>query len=259
MAGTSEVVYSFRVPEGYVAFLYWIGVSASSEGATATWVVDGEKVDWQKEFKGQPVGSLDKPTYVNPPIVVQRETFVEIFSPKDWEYTVYMDGELYELPIGREDLAKLKSQAVGKIVEEVKGIVVPPAIDVLKIPSITPIPDPLQSKTVDAGKREEVYRFDLPKGCVGFIQQIGNLYYYGDYIYFWIDGRLIESPYIERVIGDINDPLRIEPWYRMPFYQHIRWEAQNNDTEDHKYQVLCHGFYVRKEDLPLLFRLAGVK
>jgi hypothetical protein len=122
--GTSEVVYAFRVPDGFVGFIGWIGVSPSPEGATATWIVDGEKVDWQREFGGEPVGSLDKPTCVNPPIVVQRETFVEVYSPVDWEYTIFLDGELYELPISREELARVKTKLspedIDKIVGEVK-------------------------------------------------------------------------------------------------------------------------------------------
>jgi hypothetical protein len=127
-AGTSEVVYVFKVPQGYVAFVYWIGVSRPApEGSSASWFVDGEKVDWQREFGDVPVGSLEKPTCVDPPFVVRQETWVEIFSPVDWEFTVYLDGLLYELPVGMGGLVKVKDELsanIDKIVEGMKQTLV---------------------------------------------------------------------------------------------------------------------------------------
>jgi hypothetical protein len=158
------------------------------------------------------------------------------------------------------DWAKIvvESELIGEQIGRKLVKLIPPPADIKLVQTFN-IPDPLQSRTVSAGKREEVYRFDLPKDCIGFIGMLGNLYYYGDYLYFWVDGRLVESPCIERILADINSPLIVEPWFRMSFYENVRWEVQNNDKTDHAYSILVGGFYIRKEDLPLLFRLTGVR
>jgi len=127
------------------------------------------------------------------------------------------------------------------------------------LPVITNIPSPHQVKTVPAGATETVFKFVLPKDCVGFILRIANVYYPGDTVKWKIDGKEVDTGHIRRVIGTINSPAEVVPWFRMPFYVSTIWEVTNNDTEDHNYEVLNEGFYVEKKDLGLLFRLAGVK
>jgi len=129
----------------------------------------------------------------------------------------------------------------------------------LKLVETFKMPDPHQTKTVTAGKQEQVFYFSVPKGHVLFIQRVANAYWYGDYLYWYIDGKLKESPHIERVIGTVNAPLEITPWFVMPAKEEIRWEVKNNDTKNHEYEILIDGFYVREEDLPTLFRLTGVR
>jgi hypothetical protein len=150
----------------------------------------------------------------------------------------------------------VEMQRVGeKVASEIaKAItVVPP--EPFKLVRTYPIPDAHQVKTVSAGKREEVFSFTVPKGNVAFVTFVGNSFWEGDYLYWWIDGRLIESPYMQRSLASINEPAKIEPWFRLQAYELIRWEAQNNDEYDHEYEVLQAGFYCKIEDVPLLFRL----
>ena len=130
---------------------------------------------------------------------------------------------------------------------------------ILRLPLITNIPSPHQVATVPAGETKEVFRFNLPKDCVGFILRIANDYYPGDIVKWKIDGKEVDTAHIRRVIGFINSPMEVVPWFRMPFYVCTIWEVENTDTEAHDYEILIDGFYVQKKDLALLFKLAGVK
>lgn len=129
----------------------------------------------------------------------------------------------------------------------------------IKLVETFKMPDPHQTKTVSAGKQEQVFYFAVPNGNIFFIQRVANAYWYGDYLYWYIDGQLKESPYIQRVIGTVNAPLEITPWFTLPAKEEIRWEVKNRDTEDHEYEILIDGFYVRLKDLPTFFRLTGVR
>jgi len=129
----------------------------------------------------------------------------------------------------------------------------------LKLVETFKMPDPHQTKTVLAGKQEQVFYFSVPKGHIFFTQRVANAYWYNDYLYWYMDGKLKESPYIQRVIGTVNLPLEITPWFVLPAKEDIRWEVKNNDTKSHDYEILIDGFYVRQEDLPTLFRLTGVR
>jgi len=126
------------------------------------------------------------------------------------------------------------------------------------LPMITNIPSPHQIATVRAGGTKEVFRFNLPKGCVGFIIRIANVYYPGDIVKWKIDGKEVDTGHIRRVIGTVNTPAEVVPWFRMSFYVSDVWEVENTDTEAHDYEVLNEGFYVEKKDLPLILKLGGV-
>lgn len=149
-----------------------------------------------------------------------------------------------------EELAILIGQEVARhrVVEEI-----------MNLPLITNIPSPHQTKTVPAGETKTVFKFTLPKDCVGFILRIANVYYPGDIVRWKIDGKEVDTGHIRRVIGTINSPTEVVPWFRMRFYVSDVWEVTNKDTADHDYEVLNEGFYIEKKDLRLLFKLAGVK
>jgi len=129
----------------------------------------------------------------------------------------------------------------------------------IKLVETFKMPDPHQIKTVPPGKQERIFYFAVPKGHILFIQRVANAYWYNDYLYWYIDGKLKESPYIQRVIGTVNAPLEITPWFVLPAKEEVRWEAKNNDAQNHEYEVLIDGFYVRQEDLSTLLRLTGVR
>lgn len=121
------------------------------------------------------------------------------------------------------------------------------------------MPDPHQTYTVPAGKQEQIFYFAVPKGNIFFIQRVANAYWLYDELFWFIDSMLKESPYIKRVIGTVNAPLEITPWFTLPAKEEIRWEAKNKDTKPHEYEILIDGFYVSLEDLPTLLKLTGVR
>lgn len=131
--------------------------------------------------------------------------------------------------------------------------------EITNLPMITNIPSPHQTKTVGAGKTETVFKFTLPKDCIGFILRVANIYYPGDIVKWKIDGKETDTGHIRRVIGTINSPTEVVPWFRMPFYVSDVWEVENKNTASHEYEVLNEGFYIVKENLGLLLKLAGVK
>jgi hypothetical protein len=118
--GTSEVVYRFEVSRGLVAFLYYVGTSGIPAGGVLEWVVDGEAVELKEYGIKFPIrlaeaaclGSVEEPLPVNPPIVVQREVVFRLFSPVDVDFSVYCDGEVYELPLSRDELRSTVEEAV---------------------------------------------------------------------------------------------------------------------------------------------------
>lgn len=136
--------------------------------------------------------------------------------------------------------------------EAIARKIVTPPLDMEAIRA-TRIPDPVQTKTVGAGKREEVFYFAVPKGNVFWIQRIANNYYESCYLYWWVDGKLVISPYVEWQIAFVNNPAPLVPWLRVNEY--VRWEAKNDGVEDVDMEVLCDGVYVPLEDIPLMLRL----
>jgi hypothetical protein len=130
---------------------------------------------------------------------------------------------------------------------------------ITSLPLITSIPTPHQTATVPAGETKKVFEFNLPKDSIGFILRIANVYYPGDIVRWKIDGKEVDTGHIRRVIGSINSPTEVVPWFRIPFYVSDVWEVTNRDTEDHEYEVLNEGFYIEKKDLGLVLKLAGVK
>ena len=127
-----------------------------------------------------------------------------------------------------------------------------------QLPIITHFPEPYGEANILAGARRQLLQeIRVPRGNVGFVQRISNAYWMGDSLTFSIDGRPIE-PKIERAIGTFANPMEVIPWFRMPVREKVVWEVTNNDTLDHQYEVSSVGFYVKEEELPLLFKLTGV-
>lgn len=130
---------------------------------------------------------------------------------------------------------------------------------ITNLPLITNIPSPHQTATVPAGETKTVFDFRLPKDCMGFILRIANIYYPADIVRWKIDGKEVDTGHIRRVIGTVNSPTEVVPWFRMPFYTSDVWEVTNKYTAPHEYEVLNEGFYIKKKDLGLLLKVAGVR
>jgi hypothetical protein len=109
----------------------------------------------------------------------------------------------------------------------------------IKLLTFSTLINPHQYKLVKAGQSAVVYEFILPRGSVGFIEDIGNTYFPNTYLTLVVDG---EEQTIEREIAPINLPKRYSPPILVKNY--IRWIAYNNDTEDHLFEVVCDGFII---------------
>lgn len=161
--------------------------------------------------------------------------------------------------MAKEILAsEFMSESLRRTLAEAKAPAVSP-LEVIKLPLITNIPTPHQILSVPAGEKKTVFKFTLPDDCVGFILRVANVYYEDDDVRWKMDGKEVDIGHIRRVIGTINAPFEVAPWFRLPFYVSTIWEVENPDSIAHYYEVLNDGFYISKNDLPLLFRIAGVR
>lgn len=149
-----------------------------------------------------------------------------------------------------------------KIVElellgEAVGRELRPPEDPFRIPEVVPFPDPHQVATVPAGGEKTVFTILIPGEKTGFIRRVANTFYEGDLIYWSVDGKPVETPYIQRSLGSVSSPTEIVPWFRMPVKDKIEWRVKNKDVADHEYEILNQGFYLDTLDVPLLFKLSG--
>lgn len=119
-------------------------------------------------------------------------------------------------------------------------------------PRAVGFPRPYQTLTVPAETTKKVYYFKIPKGYVGFIQRIANNYYPDTYLYWYIDGRLVITPYIEYQIAFVNNPLQLQPWRRV--HGDVRWDVENRGVVDRDFEVLCDGIYCPEEEVALLLK-----
>jgi hypothetical protein len=155
--------------------------------------------------------------------------------------------------IERERLAEEIGQEI------VRGIkpAFPPVPLPLRMPKVNAFgkgtANPHQVVTVPAGETKRVFYLKIPEKAVGFLKYVGNTYFLNDYLYWYVDYEPVIDPYIERVLGTINSPLPIVPWRQVDSV--IEWKAENNDTVEHTYEILCDGVWVPEEDVDILLRL----
>lgn len=101
-----------------------------------------------------------------------------------------------------------------------------------------------QYKTIAAGKSGTVWfmKNPQPQLLVGIITQVGNSWYSGTYLEWFIDHY---PKKIEYVIGDVDDPKHFERG--IPFHKQVKWVAYNEDDVEHTFEVLCDGFWMSKK------------
>ena len=100
--------------------------------------------------------------------------------------------------------------------------------------------NPYQYKKIDPGKSDIIYYFEIPKGYIGFIDQLANNYFPNTYIEFWVDNFV---NIIQRQIAPLNEPKKYEP--PIVAFNVIKWIGYNNDTSSHIFEVLCDGYLVK--------------
>lgn len=101
-----------------------------------------------------------------------------------------------------------------------------------------------QVKLVKAKSSEVVFEIILPKSCIAFIDQVANSWYPNSVIHFTVDD---ETEIVKREIAPINQPKHYDPPIVVKNF--IRWVAYNNSDEDHYFEVLCDGYYIKLPEL----------
>lgn len=96
-----------------------------------------------------------------------------------------------------------------------------------------------QGKIVNAKTMETVFEIIIPHDAIVFIDKIANSWYPNTIIYFIVDG---ESEIIKQEIP-LNNPRVYDP--PIVARNFIRFVAYNNSEEDHYFEVLCDGYYVK--------------
>ncbi|RLF35611.1 MAG: hypothetical protein DRM99_04285 [Thermoplasmata archaeon] len=67
-----------------------------------------------------------------------------------------------------------------------------------------------QYKTISSGESGTVFYLKIPESCVGFIRKMANTFYRDTYYQLIIDGEIVENK-IERTVGEIDNPVAINP------------------------------------------------
>lgn len=97
-----------------------------------------------------------------------------------------------------------------------------------------------QVKLIKAKSSGIVFEIIMPKSCIGFIEQVANSWYPNTILHFIVDN---ETEVVKREIAPINIPKHYDPPIVVKNF--IRWIAYNNSEEDHYFEVLCDGYYVK--------------
>ena len=102
-----------------------------------------------------------------------------------------------------------------------------------------------QETDVSAGKRERVFRLEIPNGRFGVIRSICSEYYEGDEVEWYVDAQPEGEKPIKRAIGNYpNTPI---PWVK-EVYHHVEWYVKNNGFSTHTYGIFNDGVIAKLED-----------
>lgn len=102
-----------------------------------------------------------------------------------------------------------------------------------------------QYRNVGAGKTQTIYLYKIPGDNVGFVSDLAVLWPENKncYLTFIIDGKEIEL--IDRYIGKISDPRRIDPPYLVKDY--IKFTGRNGSSVSQYFAVVADGLLYIKE------------
>jgi len=94
--GKESVIYQYDMPNGSVGFLYWLGLEVP-ENSYGALTVDGERVGIPEvPEKIETTIPLANPACINPPIVVEKEVLVSIYSSVEAEVRYLVSGEIHQ-------------------------------------------------------------------------------------------------------------------------------------------------------------------
>lgn len=102
-----------------------------------------------------------------------------------------------------------------------------------------------QYMEVPAGDSATVFLYEIPDDYVGFLSELGVLWPENSDCYFaWIiDGVELES--IDRYIGKISDPKKLDPPYVVKDY--IKFVGYNESSSPQVFGVAIDGLLYKKE------------
>jgi len=102
-----------------------------------------------------------------------------------------------------------------------------------------------QYRDVGAGETETVYLYEIPAEYVGFLSDLAVLWPEDEdcYLSFIIDG--VEIELIDRYIGEISNPRKIDPPYLIK--DSIRFTGRNGSSSSKYFGVVADGLLYKKE------------
>lgn len=101
-----------------------------------------------------------------------------------------------------------------------------------------------QYATIAANSEGRVFYFSIPGSMIGFVDLVGNNWFNDTKGNLIIDGNIFQRD-IQRVIGDIDQPLRMNP--PIVVKNRIEYYVYNNDTVSHQFEMLLDGILILKK------------
>ncbi|MEM1558264.1 MAG: hypothetical protein QXG12_06700 [Thermoproteota archaeon] len=146
-----------------------------------------------------------------------------------------------------EELTRIgvKLDSVTRRLEELNKLIAPPL-------HRFPANQRYQYKLVKAGESDIVFKLDIPPDKVGVITEVANSWYPNTYYMWSVDGAG-RAERVERQIAPIESPKQYDKG--IVAFVGIEWEAYNNDTRDHVFEVLVDGYFI---DKALYRRIVGI-
>jgi hypothetical protein len=109
-----------------------------------------------------------------------------------------------------------------------------------------------QYKTIKAGKSDLVYKLEIPPDKVGVVTEVANTWFPNTYYMWSVDGAG-KAEKVERQIATLNNPKQYDKG--IVSFVGIEWEAYNNDTSDHVFEIVCDGYFM---DEKIYRRIVGI-
>lgn len=160
-------------------------------------------------------------------------------------------NQLWDLAFQLITVRELKKQATVPIPIPSTG-----ELKKFNLKEIHSFPEPRQGKWIEAGETDVVWNFNLPAGDIAFITAIGLGFIRKGEYYFYKGTQKVDSPSSTRVYGSIDNPTTFPIGLNVS-YSDIIFKGRNDDDQKGYFEVLCRGFYIKKDLVDELFAMLG--